>query len=175
MRFSSSVITVEIRNLTIGTAAFNTALTSRAPFTCCTRNVPGSIAARFLPAQTMTRYDLLVLELTTANPRYCSHRSCRLFIPPNSVHGPVAVCPSCHTRTCSSCNNAEHAGVCAEDREGTAVVALANRRGWKICPRCRAILERTEGCLHMTCRCGAEWCYSCLGDWRNCRSTCSRA
>lgn len=160
-------------------AAFNTALSSRAPFTCCTRDpIPASVATDFLPAQTVIQYDLMVLELTTPNPRYCSNRNCRLFIPPNSVHGPLAICPSCHTRTCSLCNNAEHAGVCAEDREGAAVVAMARGMGWKPCPRCGALVEKHGGCLHMTCKissCRAQWCWECLRDWGICNSTCRRA
>eukprot|EP01016_Furgasonia_blochmanni_P019356 TRINITY_DN21709_c0_g1_i1.p1 TRINITY_DN21709_c0_g1~~TRINITY_DN21709_c0_g1_i1.p1 ORF type:complete len:116 (-),score=4.70 TRINITY_DN21709_c0_g1_i1:36-356(-) len=31
-----------------------------------------------------------------------------------------------------------------------------------MCEKCKALVERSEGCDHMTCRiCGAEWCWSC--------------
>lgn len=36
------------------------------------------------------------------------------------------------------------------------------------CPGCQAIIQRTEGCLHMTCRqCKYEFCWDCLEKWSN--------
>jgi len=31
----------------------------------------------------------------------------------------------------------------------------------KRCPRCQIPTEKNDGCDHMTCRCGAHWCYIC--------------
>lgn len=156
------------------TGAFDSALKSRTPYKCCGANAPTTLAARWLSVPFTTRYNLLILELSTPNPKFCSSRSCRLFIPPPNIHGPTSTCPACRTRSCSSCSGPEHAGVCAEDKAGQAVQALANQNGWKACPRCSAICERTEGCLHMTCRCGGEFCYSCRREWGTCESTCTR-
>ncbi len=33
------------------------------------------------------------------------------------------------------------------------------------CPRCHQGVERNEGCNHMTCRCGHQFCYNCLLDY----------
>lgn len=40
----------------------------------------------------------------------------------------------------------------------------------RMCTRCVRIIERNQGCNHMTCRresggCGAQFCYMCLADW----------
>jgi hypothetical protein len=156
------------------TEAIRSAIKSRTPFKCCGTTVPNSSTSHFLPAPLLSTYTTLFLELSTPNPKYCSNHRCSLFIPPTSIAGPLAICPSCSTRTCALCSQAEHAGVCRQDFAGQKVLELAGKKGWKSCPNCKAVLERTEGCLHMTCRCGAEWCYSCLGDWRKCLSTCSR-
>ncbi|KAH7393298.1 hypothetical protein BKA64DRAFT_675772 [Cadophora sp. MPI-SDFR-AT-0126] len=155
--------------------AFKSAYKSRIPFQCCGTTVPTSSVARNLSSSFVGRYNLMVLELRTKKPKYCSSSRCHKFIPPAEIHGPIAVCPYCKTKTCVACGNKEHSGVCAEDKAGKAVEALAQKKGWKQCPKCSQILERTEGCLHMTCRCKAEWCYSCLRDWSVCRSTCGRA
>lgn len=41
-------------------------------------------------------------------------------------------------------------------------------KNFKQCPKCRRWVEKTQGCDHMTCRCGGEFCYKCGGPYRNC-------
>eukprot|EP00922_Rhytidocystis_sp_ex-Travisia-forbesii_P040132 GHVS01059685.1.p1 GENE.GHVS01059685.1~~GHVS01059685.1.p1 ORF type:complete len:357 (-),score=29.47 GHVS01059685.1:979-2049(-) len=36
----------------------------------------------------------------------------------------------------------------------------------KNCPCCKQRIEKNHGCMHMTCRCGFEFCWLCLGDWK---------
>ena len=43
---------------------------------------------------------------------------------------------------------------------GAAARALAVA-GARRCPGCRAPTQRNGGCDHMSCRCGAHWCWSC--------------
>lgn len=40
---------------------------------------------------------------------------------------------------------------------------------FKQCPFCRFWVEKTEGCDHMRCRCGKEFCYKCGGIYGHCR------
>jgi ariadne-1 len=37
----------------------------------------------------------------------------------------------------------------------------------KACPKCGTSIQRSLGCLHMTCICGYEFCWMCLGKWSN--------
>ncbi|TVY84786.1 putative E3 ubiquitin-protein ligase ariadne-2 [Lachnellula suecica] len=156
--------------------AFKAALSSRSPFKCCRINVPISHGSPFLSSSTTKDYKIFLIEMTTKNPIYCSSPSCHLFIPPSQIHGPIASCSNkyCKTKTCVACKKKQHKGVCAEDKEGQAVKQLGKKKGWKLCPSCSMLIERTEGCLHMTCRCDAEWCFACLRDWDVCNSTCGR-
>lgn len=50
-----------------------------------------------------------------------------------------------------------------------AASKLISENGWKVCPRCGAVVERVSGCVHITCMCRAEFCYTCLKSWKTCR------
>ncbi|EPE31241.1 RING/U-box [Glarea lozoyensis ATCC 20868] len=151
--------------------AFRTAKTSRTEFKCCGVSVPILHALPFLPKTIVKAYTALLLEKSTPNPKYC--HDCSNFIPPKFIKGSSCLCPVCRKRSCRICGDKAHPGVCADDEEGKKVLALARKKGWKTCT-CGWILERNQGCLHMTCRCGAEWCYSCMEKWGDCKSTCRR-
>ncbi|KFH64797.1 hypothetical protein MVEG_09528 [Podila verticillata NRRL 6337] len=45
---------------------------------------------------------------------------------------------------------------------------LISEKGWKVCFRCGAVVERMSGCVHITCMCRNEFCYTCLNPWRTC-------
>lgn len=155
------------------TEAFRSAYKSHTLFKCCGTIIP-STSIPTLSSSFSARYALLSQELTTSSPRYCSSPTCSKFLPPSAIHGPLGICPRCKTRTCIPCGKNEHSGVCKQDKEGKKFEDLAKKKGWKQCPNCSQILERTFGCLHMTCRCGSEWCWACLREWRVCGSSCSR-
>ncbi|KAF9130495.1 hypothetical protein BG015_003992 [Linnemannia schmuckeri] len=40
--------------------------------------------------------------------------------------------------------------------------------GWKVCGRCGTVVERVSGCVHITCVCRHEFCYTCRKSWRTC-------
>lgn len=40
--------------------------------------------------------------------------------------------------------------------------------GWRRCYKCNALVEHDQGCSHMTCRCRAQFCYTCGLKWKTC-------
>ncbi|KAK9801385.1 hypothetical protein WJX73_003764 [Symbiochloris irregularis] len=80
------------------------------------------------------------------------------------------LCRSCHARHVAAKLEEGFAILqCLECRQpiqaeaGDAELAvLAQERGWKQCPHCHALCERTKGCKHIRCRCGLCFCYNCL-------------
>lgn len=40
---------------------------------------------------------------------------------------------------------------------------LARKSGFKKCPSCAIWIEKTDGCNHMACKCGAHVCWVCMG------------
>lgn len=154
-------------------ASFQSAMASRLPFKCCGQSVPIALATPWLTSAFIITYNFMILEQSTSKPRYCSNTKCLRFIPTTDIKGQVATCRTCWSTTCTLCGKADHKGVCEEDLAGKAVEMLAKEQGWKSCPQCCQIIQRTEGCLHMTCRCTAEFCFRCLNDWKACGSQCS--
>lgn len=97
--------------------------------------------------------------------RHCTTPECTQIyrVASSGVHN----CTECLAVTCKTCNEA-HAGMtCGEHRDFNSEGQQEFRRakwqlGAKDCPRCRAVIEKTEGCNHITCRCGAHICWRCL-------------
>lgn len=73
-------------------------------------------------------------------------------------------CKKCLTSTCTICHNSHPGKPCG--RGGNASSALSNQTkeelGIKSCPRCSRLMEKIDGCNHMTCKCGAHVCWVCL-------------
>ncbi|XP_055815357.1 probable E3 ubiquitin-protein ligase ARI8 [Solanum dulcamara] len=44
----------------------------------------------------------------------------------------------------------------------------------KKCPNCDKSIEKNMGCMHMTCRCGHEFCWLCFTKWGTCFGRCNR-
>ena len=42
---------------------------------------------------------------------------------------------------------------------------MGEKSGWRRCYKCRNLVELTQGCTHMTCRCKAQFCYICGAVW----------
>ncbi|XP_009365256.2 uncharacterized protein LOC103955106 isoform X2 [Pyrus x bretschneideri] len=94
----------------------------------------------------------------------------------------VSECPICHRLFCARCQVPWHPGVdCEEyrklneDERGRAdlmVKELAKQNKWKRCPRCKYYVEKTQGCLHITCRCQYQFCYGCGAEWTSTHGGC---
>jgi hypothetical protein len=46
-------------------------------------------------------------------------------------------------------------------RADADLLKLARARGWRQCPACAHMIERSFGCNSVTCRCGTLFCYGC--------------
>lgn len=85
----------------------------------------------------------------------------------------------------TSCRGDYHRdGDCPNDPQLQATMQFAEEQGWKRCYSCRTLVEHNRGmaivasqysvmlivieCIHMTCKCKAEFCYICSARWRTC-------
>nr|XP_009783099.1 PREDICTED: protein ariadne-1-like [Nicotiana sylvestris] len=106
---------------------------------------------------------------------YCPYERCsKLLI---YDHGKKmlheCICPWCQKLFCAQCRVPWHSGRDCykfqkeeKDREDDQKVKLlAENKKWINCPSCKSLVEKVDGCKHMTCRCKMEFCYKCGGTW----------
>ncbi|KAK3396904.1 hypothetical protein B0T20DRAFT_357038 [Sordaria brevicollis] len=148
---------------------FTRLLTDRTLFPprCCREPIALDKARFLLGPKLVGRYLAKKLEYETENPTYCFQPTCSQFIPPLVIHNNVGMCVKCHLRTCALCKSQAHVGMdCPQDNSTQDVLEMAEREGWKRCYSCHRMVELGTGCNHITCLCGAEFCYVCGERWQ---------
>lgn len=146
---------------------------SKMPPRCCTQPIPSSIIKPLLTQDEQSTFLKAVLQFSTPWEArvFCSNPTCGEFIPPRHKIDPRypfhAVCRKCRTRVCVMCRRDAHpiGQDCPSDWELDAVLKMGEKSGWRRCYKCRTLVELSQGCTHMTCRCRAEFCYICGAVW----------
>ncbi|KAH9853201.1 hypothetical protein C2E23DRAFT_700866, partial [Lenzites betulinus] len=138
------------------------------PPQCCHVRVELSIADEHLDRVLVREYQEKMREFQVpAGDRVYCH-SCSSFLGSHSLAPSTLRCVNCVERTCAGCGGHAHPGeACQEAGEGP-VLDMAAERGWQRCVSCKFLVERREGCPHMNCICGAQFCYLCGSLWGKC-------
>ncbi|KAJ4296311.1 hypothetical protein N0V90_006356 [Kalmusia sp. IMI 367209] len=103
----------------------------------------------FLPEDLLTRFQEKKEELETPDRIYCSNVECAKWIKPKNIEADVATCSACAQTTCATCKAKHHDGLCPDDENVTALLALAKEKQWNTCPKCKNMVELNTGCYHM--------------------------
>ncbi|KAI1471700.1 uncharacterized protein F4812DRAFT_467676 [Daldinia caldariorum] len=138
------------------------------PPRCCRQQIPLEPNQRFLPNDLVTTFREKAVEFSTPNRTYCHQATCSVFIHPDTYVNNVATCRTCRSSTCITCKRQSHDGDCPHDEDLQQVIRLAQEQGWRRCSNCRSMVELNTGCYHITCRCGAQFCYLCGRRWKTC-------
>jgi hypothetical protein len=155
--------------------------TKKFPLTCmgdedkCGIPIPIPMLQRFLLPQQFEHLLEMVfvthIERFPQEFKYCRTPDCRQVYRCNRAStSPILHCPSCFSTVCSSCDEEPHEGMtCAERKlyndpaeQDRLNDQLAIQSGFKKCPECKVWIEKTEGCNHMSCKCGAHICWVCM-------------
>lgn len=145
----------------------------------CHVPIPIPTIQRFLPLQQFNRLlEAAFSEHIEHRPqefKYCTTPDCsQVYHSSPAGSAPLEVhCPSCLGSICATCNEEGHTGLtCMESKlrnnpleQERANDRLARELGYKKCPSCSVWIEKTEGCNHMSCRCGAHICWVCMGTF----------
>ncbi|TGZ78763.1 hypothetical protein EX30DRAFT_309668 [Ascodesmis nigricans] len=137
------------------------------PPRCCRNPFPVEKVLAWMRAEDGHKFRAAAIEYEATERTYCSNPTCGVFII-GEAHG-VVECQSCGISTCSQCKGPEHGVLdCPRDEALQVVLRIAEDAGWKRCSRCHAMVELNFGCNHITCKCGAHWCYVCSAPWKTC-------
>jgi len=140
----------------------------------CKIPIPIPILQRFLtPPQFDRLIETAVRIYIDKHPdeiRYCTTPDCIQIYTCRS-EGDAGQCPSCFATVCTSCHEEAHSGMTCSERKLYMDPAEQERlneewakdNGIKRCPKCSVWIEKTEGCNHMECKCGAHICWKCMG------------
>lgn len=97
---------------------------------------------------------------------------------PHDSDDPRMICKYCNFATCAHHKRPWHESLtCSEYdlddaqlerlEEEEATAKLLSKEETSICPKCGQGVTKTEGCDHMRCACGEEWCYLCSCSYEN--------
>ena len=117
-----------------------------------------------LPKDVFERWDKALCEELFGSQRfYCPYKDCSAMLLNDNEEGEAireSECPFCHRLFCALCSVPWHSGVDCEEfqrlnedekeRDDLIFRELAKEKKWRRCPHYH--VERTDGCLHMTCR-----------------------
>ena len=98
------------------------------------------------------------------NVEFCPYPNCESYAIKKDNN--LVSCIHNGHKFCFNCHNYWHdKGICTID-------IYSYYKKWKTskkikrCPRCRYLIEKNEGCNHMTCtNCKYEWCWICKGEY----------
>uniref|UniRef100_A0A2N9G9E1 RBR-type E3 ubiquitin transferase n=1 Tax=Fagus sylvatica TaxID=28930 RepID=A0A2N9G9E1_FAGSY len=88
-----------------------------------------------------------------------------------------SICLECGVPWHSSMSCEDYQNLPLEERDASDITLhrLAQNKRWRRCQQCRRMIELTQGCYHMTCWCGHEFCYSCGAEYSHGQQTCQCA
>ncbi|THY47994.1 hypothetical protein D6C98_06902 [Aureobasidium pullulans] len=135
------------------------------PPRCCTQTIPLDRVNGGLSRELVETFRAKSIEWETKDRTYCYNTKCAKFIPPEGIVGNTATCQQCYRRTCPSCKTAAHTGDCPRDAAMEQLLEIAEREQWQRCYSCTRLVVLAHGCNHISCPCGAEFCYVCGSRW----------
>ncbi|KAI0555307.1 hypothetical protein F4679DRAFT_578693 [Xylaria curta] len=145
------------------------------PPTCCTTDIiPLKHVNEMFNDDFKRTWNEKYAAFSARDRNYCPRAKCRAWIRPEDLRHhsngrTSATCRKCETEICGVCYNKWHESKhCPTDADTAQFLKVAKEAGWKRCFNCQAMVELKDGCNHMTCRCGAQFCMICGSKWKAC-------
>lgn len=125
------------------------------PRCCGVEDIPLKYVDRLFDTSFKKNWNAKYEEYTSRNRLYCPARKCGEWIRPDSIrrdgNRKYGKCSRCKTKVCAKCGEKMHtSSKCPKDESTKQFLSQAKEEGWKRCYQCKAMVERKEGCNHMT-------------------------
>ncbi|XP_043693981.1 E3 ubiquitin-protein ligase RNF144A-like isoform X3 [Telopea speciosissima] len=146
----------------------------RCPESNCKGVLEPEFCQSILPPEVFDRWGNALCEslFLGSQKLYCPYKDCSaLLLDDGGEVVQESECPNCRRLFCAQCKVPWHSGIYCQDfqklsenersREDIMLMMLAKQKKWQRCPKCKAIVERIDGCLYMKCRCTYAFCYNC--------------
>jgi ariadne-1 len=153
-------------------------LDARCPHEGCGARVTEALARRFLSdaaAEKLSTFQWRSWVDDNPRVKWCVGPGCERSVQIDVVRGerPVDVTSHCGTSFCWQCQEQAHRPVDCETVRKWLIKnsAESENMNWilantKPCPECKRPIEKSMGCMHMTCsQCQYQFCWMCQGKW----------
>lgn len=125
------------------------------PPKCCNESIPLKHVERIFDPSFKSLWNRKFAEFTTKDRLYCPSKRCGEWIKPSQIkrdgNRSSARCGECKTKVCVNCNGKWHSSFdCPKDEETQKFLKQAKDEGWQRCYSCKAMVEKGQGCNHMT-------------------------
>ena len=133
------------------------------PPKCCLIDVPERTVTKNVDDTVLGAYRRAIQEYgVPAEDRwFCANTRCAKWFDASKLkkkdHN--LKCPTCKTRMCRVCRGLSHKNQedCPPNKDLEATLETVHLQGWVRCRQCHAAIEKRDGCLHITCRCKAQF------------------
>eukprot|EP01080_Neovahlkampfia_damariscottae_P001673 gene1673-442_t len=125
----------------------------------------------FMEFENTTTQDLIETEKNIYS--CCPTPDCKYSFVHLEGDDPHFRCEICRKHYCLNCKSEyHHRMTCLQYKKkhinDVLFIKFVTGANYKQCLKCKAWIERTEGCPHMTCKCGFEFCYACGKSYESC-------
>ncbi|CAK63918.1 unnamed protein product (macronuclear) [Paramecium tetraurelia] len=94
------------------------------------------------------------------NKKWCPVPDCQYYVERNPRSN-ITIC-KCGAQICFNCGRLAHLNRRCENYSDLQFQYAQNIYNIKQCPDCSSPVEKNQGCNHMTCRCGYQYCWVCM-------------
>lgn len=151
-------------------------LRTTCPEFSCNLYITGDLYEYFLSEDHFTSYKTyLQKSYVNYNDRFkwCPNPKCENAV--EILQDVKEILCSCGYFWCILCGNEGHRPISCEKLNEWNIINNGkeeNNELWitansKKCSACMIPIQKNQGCIHMTCKCGNEFCWLCLGSWKD--------
>lgn len=146
---------------------------TKCPIPDCPLLVAQELFEQLLDPKSLTKYKKFIMNSFVDNRtdvKWCPSPNCTNAVIYPKKRAKEISC-LCGYSWCFACGKETHRPLtCDLFAQWNQKLVSDNTDSWllantKKCPKCKNAIEKNLGCMHMTCKCGHQFCWLCMGDW----------